>query len=123
MAYYGSLTHFIRSLLAHTLAYDRFEVYSLCGNSRTKADPDSLLLNQPRAMLTSHCDLEIVYTGETLRQVSQLRLLDGRLTLYDNGYYEDQFRLTMGGYYARMEKMVSEMVPQEYEPPEPGARK
>jgi len=122
-AYYGSLTHFMRSLKFNCLKEDDFYIYLEQKNKWIPINESFFLSSGPDSLVR----LKIVYQGETQEynysrqnvysyQTSYLKFRKNDLLIHDNGYYENPLKFYLEGYLAWSEK-IAELLPLEYQPP------
>ena len=125
-AYFGSLNHFMFSLLHRSLEANKFRITAM------SEDRPLLESNFFADSLTNKFEfkgqLRVRYFGENEEynyrnnaklpkpeQYSVLQFLEPSLTIYQNGYFENYKSLELEGYLA-WSTVVSEIVPLEFEP-------
>jgi hypothetical protein len=141
-AYYGSLTHFMRSLRSDKLTANQFnlfywrEAFSVRGSGRLSLStfyPGGYYMlsvydfrNMPADSLLK---LRITYKGanqeynfdpkrfkQRLPQTSLFNYLEYGLVIYENGYFDDPLSFYMDGYMGWKEKVMAELLPFEFQP-------
>jgi hypothetical protein len=124
-AYYGSINHFMRSLLNRELVKNQFAVYGVTSESEKKLDEGTLFLHDSNQFFFKG-DMKIVFEGEyedptyhmyqnTESQVSKISFNDDSITIYENGYYENVQSIIMNGYFAWRE-CIGNLLPFNYQP-------
>jgi hypothetical protein len=130
LAYHGSLTHFMSSLLKRKLEENDFVLTTL------SEDSPLLESNFFADTLTSTFEfkgrLRLYYMAEIedynynrsrpQRQRSMLHFLEPSLTIYENGYFEKYKSVELEGYLA-WSTCIAELVPLEYKPTRSSKRK
>lgn len=120
-AYFGSMEHLMRSLLAGQLQENLFLLRTLDG---ALVDATSLFVRENANSIFFMEEVKITYRGEFEPpefsndgdfQVSQLKFINP-VSIYPNGYYDSPKNIIINGYLAW--ESVSNMVPFGYQPTE-----
>jgi hypothetical protein len=132
-AYYGSVNHFMRSLLARQLQQNHFFIQEAGKSELMNVDS---LFKESTDQINFEGKLKIIYDGEKenpmyrrqfvrsyVNQVPQpiqtsiMSFTSPSVKIYDNGYFEDLKTVVLDGYLAWSES-VAELVPLGYQPEE-----
>ncbi len=138
-SYYGSMLHFMRSLYKNEIEKEHFEIRKIVLNNNfnflinkliprdsivTKLDSSSVLLNFKDVLQVLYTDKEpssFYIKGDMnfglirRKQISQLKLSENSIKIFENGSYYDGTNLINSGYWSWSEK-VSNLLPLDYLP-------
>ncbi|MEO7989110.1 MAG: carboxypeptidase-like regulatory domain-containing protein [Chryseolinea sp.] len=126
-AYSGSLNHFMRSLIHRELSKNQFSIYEQLSGTKKQLDEGRLFLQNGNIVFFKG-DMEIIFDGDAedssyrtyrnlVQQTSKLTFIGDSITIYENGYYENQKDIVLTGYLAWRECMGN-LLPINYQPTE-----
>jgi len=119
--YYGSMQHFIRSLKKRELKKNHFSIWD---SHSVEANEETLFKNSGNSEILYKGELSLVFNPESFYdprkrgQESTLNFFGRKITIYDNGYYENYQDVLLLGYLG-WSLNVAEMVPLGYQPTSP----
>jgi hypothetical protein len=123
LAYLGSVKHFMQSLVKRELKKNKFLIYR--EGEDTPLKESSLFADSTSRQLNFKGRMKVIYNGEVEDyayrqfkyrgpQTSIIKFMDEKITIYDNGYFEDPKSVMLDGYLAWAESLAS-LVPLAYE--------
>ena len=120
-AYYGSMQHFIRSLKKKELKKNHFSIWD---SHSVEANEETLFKNSGDSDILYKGELSLVFNPDSFYdprkrgQESTLNFIGRKVTIYDNGYYENYQDILLLGYLG-WSLNVADMVPLSYQPTSP----
>lgn len=120
-AYYGSMQHFIRSLKKKELKKNHFSIWDA---HSVEANEETLFEHHGNSDILYKGELSLVFNPESFYdarkrgQESTLNFIGRKVTIYDNGYYENYQDILLFGYLG-WSLNIADMVPLGYQPTSP----